>query len=142
MSREPDLRGPARGQWNGSHGPAVDFAGRKLDQAFAVTDTGLGDPEILRKIEAKDLQRDLDVQPWVGVGNQIDDKIRVLNGAFDIPISISDILLQEREPVVFGKFDYLVVIEVHSHHVVILAKQPVRQVGSDKAAGPENKDVH
>ena len=60
-------------------------------------DAGLGNLQVLLKIQAEHFERDAEVQARVGVRDQIDHEVGLLDERVDVPFRAPYVLLHERE---------------------------------------------
>ena len=117
--------------------PAVNLACRKLDQPLLVPQAGLGDFQVLREIEPEYFQRNAQVEPWVGVGDQIDHQIRIADVGAKIECGVADVLPEKLETRVIQIVRHLFRGNIHGGDVMPFLKQPVRKMRANETRGAQ-----
>src|ERR1039458_307100 len=123
-------------------GPAIDFASRKLYEPFAVPHACLGDLEVFGEIEPEDLKRHDQVETRIGVGDQVDYQVGILDPFVEIPFRTSNVLLQKRQVWMIQAVRNFVDIEIDRGHGVPLLKQSVCKMAADESTSSQYEDLH
>ena len=105
-------------------------------------DAGLGDLQVLGEIQAENFQGNAEIEPGVGVGDQVDHQVRLARQAIQVPFGAADVLLHEGQVGVTEELGDLVGREVDGGHRVSFLKQAPGEVGADETSGAQSEDLH